>query len=312
MDPATQRPRVATDVASLRRGFDGQVLLPGEDGYDQARQVWNATVDLRPAVIARCASAADVAAVVRFATARGLELGVRGGGHSVLGVSVPESGLMLDLSPMGAVRVDPDKRRAWVQGGALLGALDRAAQQFGLATTAGNVSHTGVGGLTLGGGMGWLARRFGLACDNVTRFELVTADGELVHVSASEEPELFWGLRGGGGNFGVVTEFEFALHPVGTAAMIVDLVYALDEAPDVLVVADASLRLRPGVGDGGDHPPGEQQRRRGGAGQAGCRRTLARDPHVAAAHDVRRAPPLARRHVHRPARRRDPHRRRDR
>jgi FAD/FMN-containing dehydrogenase len=234
MDPATQRPRVATDVASLRRGFDGQVLLPGEDGYDQARQVWNAIVDLRPAVIARCASAADVAAVVRFTSARGLELGVRGGGHSVLGVSVPESGLMLDLSPMGAVRVDPDKRRAWVQGGALLGALDRAAQQFGLATTAGNVSHTGVGGLTLGGGMGWLARRFGLACDNVTRFELVTADGELVYASASENPELFWGLRGGGGNFGVVTEFEFALHPVGTAAMIVDLVYALDEAPDAL------------------------------------------------------------------------------
>ncbi|HEV8166367.1 MAG TPA: FAD-binding protein, partial [Actinomycetota bacterium] len=261
MDPATQRPRVATDVASLRRGFDGQVLLPGEDGYDQARQVWNATVDLRPAVIARCASAADVAAVVRFATARGLELGVRGGGHSVLGVSVPESGLMLDLSPMGAVRVDPDKRRAWVQGGALLGALDRAAQQFGLATTAGNVSHTGVGGLTLGGGMGWLARRFGLACDNVTRFELVTADGELVHASASEEPELFWGLRGGGGNFGVVTEFEFALHPVGTAAMIVDLVYALDEAPDALArwrallgEAPAQATLTAWVGTAGPWP----------------------------------------------------------
>ncbi|HVD14498.1 MAG TPA: FAD-binding protein, partial [Actinomycetota bacterium] len=167
MDPASHRSRIATDVAPLRRGFDGQVLLAGEDGYDQARQVWNAMVDRPPAMIARCPSPADVAAAVRHARAHGLEIGVRCGGHSVLGVSVPEGGLMIDLSLMGAVRVDPDRRRAWVQGGALLGALDRAAQSCGLATTAGNVSHTGVGGLTLGGGMGWLARRFGLACDNV-------------------------------------------------------------------------------------------------------------------------------------------------
>jgi FAD/FMN-containing dehydrogenase len=234
MDPASHRPWVATDVAPLRRGFGGQVLLAGEGGYDQARQVWNAMVDLRPAAIARCAGAGDVAATIRFATARGLELGVRCGGHSVLGVSVPESGLMADLSPMGAVRVDPDRRRAWVQGGALLGALDRAAQRFGLATTAGNVSHTGVGGLTLGGGMGWLARRCGLACDNVVRFELVGADGEVLHASASENPDLYWGLRGGGGNFGVVTEFEFDLHQVGTAALIVDLFYPAEEAAGAL------------------------------------------------------------------------------
>jgi FAD/FMN-containing dehydrogenase len=222
-------------VARLRRRLQGQVLLPGEDGYHQARQVWNAMVDRRPAVIARCTSPADVAAAVGFARTRDLEVGVRCGGHSVLGLSVPEGGLMLDLTPMNSVRVDPVRRRAWVAGGALLGDLDRAAQPFGLATTTGNVSHTGVGGLTLGGGMGWLARRLGLACDNVTRFQLVTAEGELLQVSDQEHPDLFWGLRGGGGNFGVVTEFEFRLHPVGTTALVVDLVYAPQDAPEALL-----------------------------------------------------------------------------
>jgi FAD/FMN-containing dehydrogenase len=222
------------DLARLRHRFQGRVLLPDEDGYHQARRVWNAMVDRRPAVIARCASPTDVAAAVGFARTRDLEIGVRCGGHSVLGVSVPEGGLMVDLTPLGAVRVDPDRRRAWVQGGALLGALDRAAQPYGLATTAGNISHTGVGGLTLGGGMGWLARRFGLACDNVARFEVVNADGELLHASESENPDLFWGLRGGGGNFGVVTEFEFDLHQVGTTALVVDLFYPPQEAPAAL------------------------------------------------------------------------------
>jgi FAD/FMN-containing dehydrogenase len=235
------------DVGGLSRGFQGQVLLPGQGGYDQARQVWNAMVDRRPAVIARSASPTDVAAAVTFARAQGLEFGVRCGGHSVLGISVPEGGLMLDLSPMGSVRVDPVRRRAWVQGGALLGDLDRATQPYGLATTAGNVSHTGVGGLTLGGGMGWLARRFGLACDNVARFQLVTAEGELLHASEQERPDLFWGLRGGGGNFGVVTEFEFELHQVGTAALLVDLFYAPEDAPAALrrwrdLIAEAPLQ----------------------------------------------------------------------
>jgi FAD/FMN-containing dehydrogenase len=222
------------DVARLRQGFEGQVLLPDEDGYHQARWVWNAIVDRRPAIIARCASPSDVAAAVRFAAERDLEIGIRCGGHSVLGLSVPDGGLMIDLSLLRSVRVDPDRRRAWVAGGALLGDLDRASQPSGLATTSGNVSDTGVGGLTLGGGMGWLARQFGLACDNVTRFQVVTANGELVEASEAENPELFWGLCGGGGNFGVVTEFEFELHPVGTAALIADLFYTLQDAPRVL------------------------------------------------------------------------------
>jgi FAD/FMN-containing dehydrogenase len=212
-------------------GFAGPVLAPGDDGYEQGRQVWNAMVDRRPALIARCTSPSDVAAAVAYGRAHGLTIGVRGGGHSIVGISVPEGGLMLDLSPMDAVQVDTERRWARIGGGALLGVLDRATQPYGLATTAGNVSHTGVGGLTLGGGMGWLARRFGLTCDNLTGVELVAADGELLRASETENPDLFWGLRGGGGNFGVATAFEFRLHEVGTAAMLTDLFYLPEEAP---------------------------------------------------------------------------------
>jgi len=219
---------------SLAGRLDGELLLPGDTGYDKARTVWNAMVDRYPKVIVRCASAADVAAAVRFARARDLEIGVRCGGHSVIGLAVPDGGLMIDLTPMGGVRVDPGRRRARVQGGALLAALDRAAQEHGLATTAGNVSHTGVGGLTLGGGMGWLARQLGLTCDNVAAFEMVTAGGERVRASETENPELFWGLRGGGGNFGIVTEFEFQLHPVGTQALIADFHFPVEDAFRVL------------------------------------------------------------------------------
>ncbi|SEG72980.1 FAD/FMN-containing dehydrogenase [Nonomuraea solani] len=211
-------------------GFAGQVLLPGDDGYDRHRSVWNAMVDRRPAVIARCASRDDVATAVLFGRAQGLEIGVLCGGHSILGLPIAHDGLLIDLTPMDAVRVDPAGRRAWVQGGALLGALDRATQPYGLATTAGNVSHTGVGGLTLGGGMGWLARAYGLSCDNVTSFEMVTADGDVVRADAKENPDLFWGLRGGGGNFGVVTEFEFRLHRVGTRCLLVDLYFPPEDA----------------------------------------------------------------------------------
>jgi FAD/FMN-containing dehydrogenase len=171
---------------------------------------------------------------VRAARAQDLEIGVRCGGHSHMGLAVPEGGLMIDLTPMRAVHVDPVRRRAFVQGGALLGALDRAAQRHGLATTAGNVSHTGVGGLTLGGGMGWLARQYGLACDNVVSYRVVTADGRVLRASRDEHPDLYWGLRGGGGNFGVVVEFEFRLHPVGTRALVVEHTFAPEEAAAAL------------------------------------------------------------------------------
>jgi FAD/FMN-containing dehydrogenase len=202
------------------------ILRPGEVGYDEARQVWNAMVDRRPALIVRCRETRDVVEAVALARQEGLEIGIRCGGHSVVGHAVPEGGLMIDLTPMGGVRVDPEQRRAWVQGGALLGALDAASQPYGLATTAGNVSHTGVGGLTLGGGMGWLARQHGLSCDTVVSFTVVTAAGDVVRASADENAELFWGLRGGGGNFGVVTEFEFQLPHTGTQALSVELDFA--------------------------------------------------------------------------------------
>jgi FAD/FMN-containing dehydrogenase len=222
-------------AATIRRShFDGQVLTPGSDGYDSARSVWNGMIDHRPKLIVRCASVGDVVTAVRTARECDLEIGVRCGGHNIAGLAVPHGGLMIDLTKLGRVTVDPVARRARVQGGAMLSALDRATQPLGLATTAGNVSHTGVGGLTLGGGMGWLARQHGLTCDNVVSCTVVTADGDVVRASADEHPDLFWGLRGGGGNFGVVVEFELRLHPTGTRTLVTELTFPLDRAAAAL------------------------------------------------------------------------------
>jgi len=221
-------------TATTFRNFTGEVILPGDAAYDRNRAVWNGVIDRRPAAVLRCASAEDVVAAVRCAREADLEIAVKCGGHNAAGLSVTDGGVMIDLSPMSHVGIDPRRRKAWAGGGSLLGNLDRAAQHHGLATTAGNVSHTGVGGLTLGGGMGWLARQFGLACDNVEAYTVVTAEGCMVRATATENPDLFWGVRGGGGNFGIVTEFEFRLHPVTGGALLVELVFDAADARNPL------------------------------------------------------------------------------
>ncbi len=202
------------DIGDLRAAMRGQLLVPGQEGYDAARRVWNGAFDRKPALIARCAGAADITQAVSFARTHDMLVAVRGGGHSLSGQSVCDGGIMIDLSPMKSVRVDPVAKTARVEPGVLLGQFDREAQAFGLATTAGTVSHTGAAGLTLGGGFGRIARRFGLACDNLIAADVVTAAGRFVKTSTKENPELLWGLRGGGGNFGVVSSFEYQLHAV--------------------------------------------------------------------------------------------------
>ena len=194
-------------------GFRGEVIAAEHADYDAARAVWNGAVDRRPRLIARCTGVADVAAAVRFARDRDLEIAVRGGGHNVAGTAVCDDGIVIDLSAMRAVSVDPAERTAHVQGGALWGDVDHETQAHGLATTGGIVSHTGVGGLSLGGGIGWLMRKHGLTVDNLVEAEVVTAGGDIVRASADDHPDLFWALRGGGGNFGVVSSFRFALAP---------------------------------------------------------------------------------------------------
>jgi FAD/FMN-containing dehydrogenase len=221
-------------VDRLRAELRGPLITPDSPGYDAARAVWNAMHDRHPGLIARCAGAADVMTAVRFARDHRVALAVRGGGHNIAGSAVCDGGLVIDFSAMRSVRVDPAARRARVEPGATLGDFDREAQAFGLATPLGINSTTGVAGLTLGGGFGWLSRRLGLAVDNLLAADVVTADGELVTASETENSDLFWAIRGGGGNFGVVTSFEFRLHPVGPEVLAGLVVHPLDDAPDVL------------------------------------------------------------------------------
>src|SRR5262245_9081427 len=224
----------ASAVDGLRGSLRGPLCLPGEAGYDEARTIWNAMIDRRPAAIVRAAGAADVIQTVRLAAHHGLLLSVRGGGHNIAGNAVCEGGLMLDLSRMTSVRVDPQARTVRVEPGARLSDLDRETQAFGLATPVGINSTTGVAGLTLGGGFGWISRKFGMTVDNLVSADVVTAAGELVRASASDHPDLFWAIRGGGGNFGVVTSFELKLHAVGPQVLAGFIVHPFSAAKNVL------------------------------------------------------------------------------
>jgi len=221
-------------IERLRARFRGALLQPGEEGYEEARRVWNGAIDRRPTLIARCAGSDDVVETVRFARERDMLISVRGGGHAVAGHAVCDGGVVIDLSLMKAIRVDPVARTARAAGGLLWSEFDRATQSFALATTGGIISHTGIGGLTLGGGLGHLMRKHGLTVDNLLAVDLVTADGEQMHVDAETEPELLWGLRGGGGNFGIATSLEYRLHPVGPMVLGGPIFWKLADAPAVL------------------------------------------------------------------------------
>jgi FAD binding domain/Berberine and berberine like len=221
------------EVLRFAAALRGELLRPEDGGYDRARAVFNGMVNRRPALIIRCVGVADVVRGVEFARSHDLPLSIRGGGHSVAGKAVCDGGLMLDLSPMKGMRVDPTRRTAEAQTGLTLGEFDHETQEFGLATTLGVVSVTGIAGLTLGGGLGWLNGRYGLACDNLISADVVTADGRLLTASEEENEDLFWGIRGGGGNFGVVTSFGYRLHPVGTV-LGGGLSYPLSKAQEVL------------------------------------------------------------------------------
>ncbi len=256
-----------TALAELQAGFRGQIVGREDPTYDEHRKIWNGSIDRRPALIARCAGVADVMSAVKFARQHGLPVAVRSGGHSFPGLSMADDAFVIDLTQLKGVRVDPAERTARVQAGVLLGELDRETQPFGLATPSGIVTHTGVAGLTLGGGIGWIMRKHGLSVDMLRRVDLVTAEGELVKASADENEELFWGVRGAGANFGVVTEFEFDLAPVGPTVLAGPIFWKMEDSPEVLRfyrdwVADAPDELKPVVmvicGWTGDIDEGEQ------------------------------------------------------
>lgn len=230
-----EEPRIQpAEIDALGGALRGELLTPASPSYDEVRAIWNAMIDRRPALIARCHGAADVLHSVRFAREHDLLLAVRGGGHNIAGNAVADGGLMIDLSPMRSVRVDPERRTARVEPGCTLADVDHETQAFGLATPIGINSTTGIAGLTLGGGFGWLSRKHGMTIDNLLSVDVVTADGELIRASETENPDLFWGIRGGGGNFGVVTSFEFQLHPVGPTVLSGLIVHPFEDAAEVL------------------------------------------------------------------------------
>ncbi|MGD0374902.1 MAG: FAD-binding oxidoreductase [Streptosporangiaceae bacterium] len=239
---------VSRGIDGLRRAMEGPVITPGDPDFDDGRRVWNAGIDRRPLVIARCASAADVIGAIGLAREHDLEISVRGGAHNTAGTAVCDGGLMIDLSLLNDVTVDPGAQRARVGGGALLADLDAATQAHGLAVPAGLISHTGVGGLTLGGGMGWLTREFGLSIDNLVGAEVVTADGQVLRAAAAENPGLFWAIRGGGGNFGVVTSFEFRLHEIDPMVQFGLFFWSLDQGAEGLRLArEIVASMPPGI-----------------------------------------------------------------
>ena len=233
-EQVTHAPLADGSIAELAQGLRGELITPADDNYDEARAIWNGAHDRRPALIVRCAGVADVMRAVEFARSEELLVAVRGGKHSIPGFSTVDDGIVIDLSPMQGVRVDPGARTAVAQAGVTWSGFDQETQAFGLATTGGLVSTTGIAGFTLGGGIGWLMRKHGLTCDNLISADVVTADGRLLHASEDENADLFWGLRGGGGNFGVVTSFEFRLHPVGPTVAAGPVFYPGDRAAEVL------------------------------------------------------------------------------
>ena len=231
---ATELRLDSTFMNELEASFRGELVTPGDPTYDEHRKIWNGAISRTPALIARCAGVADVLAAVRFARKTEMTVAVRSGGHSFPGQSVCDGGMVIDLGLMKGVRVDPQARTARAQAGVLLGELDRETQAFGLAIPAGIVTHTGLAGLTLGGGIGWLMRKYGLTIDQLLSVDVVTADGEFVRASEDENADLFWGVRGGGGNFGIVTEFEFRLNPLGPTAFAGAVFWPMEESPKVL------------------------------------------------------------------------------
>ena len=221
-------------IEQLRSKINGRIILPADPGYDEVRSIWNAMIDRRPAVIVECADTGDVPHALAFARENGLEISMRGAGHNIAGNSLSNGGLVIDFSKMNKVRVDTEKRRAFVEPGVTLGDFDKAVQAHGLATPVGINSTTGIAGLTLGGGFGWLTRKYGLTIDNLVSVDVITADGTAVKASENENADLFWAIRGGGGNFGIVTQFEFALYPVGPEILAGLIVFPLAQAKQVL------------------------------------------------------------------------------